>query len=224
MEKIQIDGDLDRSWIITLMAEGFDTYQIIKNYEISEENLLDSLDLLDKEVLLQGLNLSEKFIRRAIEIEYLEMQDLQNLSMLTYAELSDSFISDYKEHLNWTKIIIYLSTQTNYFWKYLDIIEEKNLWSLISANDLPIFFIREHKEKLDWKLLSMTKCFNEEEKEEFSDLIVETKRELTDEELKSFGGFNVNLDYEKDFSVDEIADLIDKYMSDNNANFTVNLK
>ncbi len=224
MEKIQIDGDLDRSWIITLMAEGLDTYEIIKNYEISEESLLDSLDLLDKEVLLQGLNLSEKFIRRAIEIEYLDMIDLQNLSMLTYAELSDSFISDYKEHLNWTKIIIYLSTQTNHFSKYLDVIEEKNLWSLISANDLPVFFIREHKEKLDWSLLSMTKCFTEEEKEEFSDLIVETKRELTDEELKSFGGFNVNLDYEKDFSVDEIADLIDKYMSDNNANFTVNLK
>jgi len=223
MKQFEIDGDLDRSWIVTLMAEGLDTYSILKNYEVTEDIISDCTDLFDKEVLLQGFNFSEKFIKQSLENEYFDEEDLQKLSMTSYSTLSSQFLQDFKEKLNWTKIIIYLSTQTNSFSKYLEIINDNNLWSLISANDLPIEFVREHKDKLDWQLLSMTKCFSDEEKQEFSDLIVETKRELTDEELESFGSFNVMTDYQKDYSVDDIADLIDKYMSENNKDFYINI-
>jgi len=223
MKQFEIDGDLDRSWIVTLMAEGLDTYSILKNYEVTEDIISDCTDLFDKEVLLQGFNFSEKFIKQSLENEYFDEEDLQKLSMTSYSTLSSQFLQDFKEKLNWTKIIIYLSTQTNSFSKYLEIINDNNLWSLISANDLPIEFVREHKDKLDWQLLSMTKCFSDEEKQEFSDLIVETKRELTDEELESFGSFNVMIDYQKDYSVDDIADLIDKYMSENNKDFYINI-
>lgn len=224
MNKIQIDGDLDRSWIITLMSEGLDTYQILRNYELTEETIMDSADLLDKEVLLQGFDFSEDFIKRSLECDYFTSEDLHSLSMNTYSKLSDDFIQEYKEILNWQKIIIYLSTQTNSFSKYLDIIRENNLWSLISANDLPIDFIRQHKEQLDWQLLSLVKCFTEEEKEEFGNYIVITKGELTDEQSQSFGSFNVIPDLNKDYSVDEIADLIDKYMSESNSNFTISIR
>lgn len=223
MKQFEIKGDLDRSWIVTLMAEGLDTYQILKNYDITEDTIEQCPDLFEKEVLLQGFNFSEKFIRQSLENEYFSQEDLQKLSMTSYSTLSNEFIQDYKEKLNWTKIIIYLSTQTNSFSKYLEIINENNLWSLISANELPTEFIREHKDKLDWSLLSMVKCFTDEEKQEFSEFIVETKRELTEEELKSFGGINPVTDYEKNYSVDEIADLIDKYMSENNKDFYINI-
>lgn len=223
MEKFQIEGEIDREWIITLMAEGFDTYQILKNYKITEKIIEESKDLLDKEVLLRGFDFSEDFIRNSLQDKFFCLEDLKNLTMTTYSSISEEFIQEFKEDINWQKIIIYLATQTNSFNKYLEIISENNLWSLISANDLPTDFIREHKDKLDWTLLSMTKCFSDEEKVEFSEFIVETKRELTDEELESFSTFDVVNDYERDFSVDEIADLIDKYMSENNKDFYINI-
>lgn len=224
MNKIQIDGELDRTWIITLMSEGLDTYQILRNYDVTEQTIMDSADLLDKDVLLQGFDFSEDFIRKSIEIDYFTSEDLYSLSMKTYSKLSDDFIQEYKETLNWQKIIIYLTTQTDSFSKYLDIIRENNLWSLISANDLPIEFIRQNKNDLDWQLLSLVKCFTEEEKEEFGNYIVITKGELTDEQSESFKGFSIVPDFEKTYSVDEIADLIDKYMSENNNDFYINIE
>jgi len=46
------------------------------------------------------------------------------------------------------------------------------LWSIISANDLSIDFIRQWKDNLDWSYLSMVKCFTDEEKLEFADYIL----------------------------------------------------
>ena len=223
MQKIEIEGNLDRSWIVSLMAEGLDTYQILKSYDVTEQTIIESADLLDKDVLLQGFNFSEGFIRESLENGYFSTEDLQNLTMTTYSRLSDFFLEDYNETINWQKILIYLSTQTNNFSKYSEIIDRDNLWSLVSANDLPNDFIRQYKDKLDWKLLSMTKCFTEEEKEEFSDYIIETKGELSDEQIKSFGSLNVVPDFNKDYSVDEISDLIDKYMSEKNNDFYIKI-
>lgn len=223
MQKIEIEGNLDRSWIITLMSEGLDTYQILKNYDVTEQTIIESADLLDKDVLLQGFNFSESFIRESLDNGYFSIEDLQNLTMTTYSRLSDSFLENYNESLNWQKILIYLSTQTNNFSKYSEIIDRNNSWSLVSANDLPTDFIRQYKDKLDWKLLSMTKCFTEEEKEEFGNYIVITKGEITDEQSKSLGSFNVIPDLNKDYSVDEIADLIDKYMSESNSAFAISI-
>jgi hypothetical protein len=69
-------------------------------------------------------------------------------------------------------MILYISTQSDTFDDYIKIIENNNLWSLISANDLPIDFIRDYKDKLDWKLLSIVKNFSDNEKLEFIDYII----------------------------------------------------
>ena len=172
MEKIEIEGKLDRSWVVELMANGYNTYDIATNYELTEDTILECSDLLDKEVLIQGLNFSEEFITKAIEIEYLDISDIYELGMTTYSNLSDDFISTYKENINWNRMILYISTQSNSFDKHTKVIEDKNLWSIISANDLSIDFIRQWKDNLDWSYLSMVKCFTDEEKEEFSDYII----------------------------------------------------
>jgi hypothetical protein len=220
MQKIEIDGDLDRSWVISLLAEGYDTYQILKNYQITEELISDCTDLFDKEVLMQGFTFSEYFIRRALDSGYFSDIDLKNLNMNTYSFLTSNFIEDFSHLLNWNRFIVYLTTKTNNFTNYISIIEEKQLWGLISANDLPIDFIRQYKEKLDWNLLSMIKCFTDEEKQEFSDYIVENKKDIINEEFI----ISEIQDLEKDYSVDEIADLIEKYMSDNNKSFYINIE
>jgi len=172
MNKIEVEGKLDRSWVVELMANGYDTYDIATNYELTEDTILECADLLDKNVLLQGLNFSEEFITKAIEKEYLDIHDIYELSMTTYSNLSDDFISTYKENINWDRMILYISTQSNSFDKHTKVIEDKNLWSIISANDLSIDFIRQWKDNLDWSYLSMVKCFTDEEKLEFVDYIL----------------------------------------------------
>jgi hypothetical protein len=172
MNKIEIEGKLDRSWILELLVSGYKTYDIASNYELPEDTILECTDLLDKEVLIQGLNFSEEFIIKAIEVEYLDIEDITELSMATYANLSDEFITKYKENINWDRMILYISTQSDTFDNHTKVIEDKNLWSVISANDLSIDFIRQWKDKLDWSYLSMVKLFTDEEKLEFTDYIL----------------------------------------------------
>ena len=38
MNKIEIEGKLDRGWVNSLLAEGYSTYDIVTNYEITEES------------------------------------------------------------------------------------------------------------------------------------------------------------------------------------------
>ena len=183
MEKIEIGGKLDRSWILELLSSGYETYDIVRNYELSEDTILECTDLLDKEVIIQGLNFSENFIIKAIESEYLDIEDITELSMTTYSNLSDEFITKYKENINWDRMILYISTQSDSFDNHTKIIEDKNLWSVISANDLSIDFIRQWKDKLDWSYLSMVKCFTDEEKEEFSNYIITPVQQEIPEDL-----------------------------------------
>lgn len=168
----KIEEKLDRGWVIELMSSGYKTYDIVKEYELSEDTILECTDLLDKEVLIQGLNFSEEFITKAIEVEYLDVEDITELSMTTYSNLSDEFIAKYKENINWDRMILYISTQSDSFDNHTKVIEDKNLWSVISANDLSIEFIRQWKDKLDWSYLSMVKYFTDEEKLEFADYIM----------------------------------------------------
>ena len=197
---IEIDQPIDRLWIVTLLGEGYDTYNIIKNYSLTEDVIFDSFDLLDKEVIFQGVTLSEKFIRKSLETGNIYMSDIENLNMGTYANFSKEFISEFGEFINWNRMILYISTQSDSFENYINIIDENNLWSYISANDLNIDFIRDYKDKLDWKYLSMVKCFTDEEKEEFSNYLIipesvesgefidnsqfEFVKNMTDEELE----------------------------------------
>lgn len=183
MNKIEIEGKLDRGWVLELLSSGYNTYDIATNYELTEDTILECTDLLDKNILLQGLNFSEEFIIKAINIEYLDIEDITELSMTTYSNLSDEFITKYKENINWDRMILYISTQSNSFDNHTKVIEDKNLWSVISANDLSIDFIRQWKDKLDWSYLSMVKCFTDEEKEEFVDYILTPVQKEMPEDL-----------------------------------------
>lgn len=204
MNKIEIKGKLDRNFIIELMANGYTSYDIASSYELSEDTILECTDLLDKEVLVQGLNFSEDFITKAIEIEYLDIEDIHELSMTTYSNLSDDFITKYKDNINWDRMILYISTQSDSFDKHTKVIEDKNLWSIISANDLSIDFIRQWKDKLDWSYLSMVKHFTDEEKLEFADYILTPVQ-------KEMPGDLINTDdlkFTDKMSEDELEELI----------------
>ena len=214
MNKIEVEGKLDRSWVVELMANGYDTYDIATNYELTEDTILECSDILDKNILLQGLNFSEEFITKAIEIEYLDINDIYELGMTTYSNLSDDFISTYKENINWDRMILYISTQSDSFDNHTKVIEDKNLWSVISANDLSIDFIRQWKNKLDWSYLSMVKCFTDEEKLEFADYILTPVQQELPSDLIDTDSFKVTdkmSEEELENLIEEISKHVGKY-------------
>ena len=214
MEKIEIEGKLDRSWVIELLSSGYETYDIVRNYELSEDTILECTDLLDKEVLIQGLNFSEDFVTKSIEMEYLDIEDITELSMTTYSNLSDEFITKYKENINWDRMILYISTQSDSFDNHTKVIEDKNLWSVISANDLSIDFIRQWKNKLDWSYLSMVKCFTDEEKLEFADYILTPVQQELPGDLIDTDSFKVTdkmSEEELENLIEEISKHVGKY-------------
>lgn len=214
MNKIEIEGKLDRSWIIELMSNGYNTYDIATNYDLEEDTILECSDLLDKEVLIQGLSFSEEFINKAIENEYLDISDIYELSMATYSNLSDNFISKYKTNINWDRMILYISTQSDSFDSHTKVIEDKNLWSVISANDLSIDFIRQWKDKLDWSYLSLVKYFTDEETLEFSDYILTpVQQELTGDliDIDSLKVTDKMSEEELEKLIEEISKHVGKY-------------
>ncbi len=206
MNHIQIDGELDRGWLVTLISEGYSTYDIIKNYDLTEDLIVENFDLLEKDAIIEGLSLSEDSVRIAIEKEFFTQSDIKNLTMSTYSKFSEEFISEYSEYINWTRLIMYISTQSDDFNKYIEIIDENNLWSYISANDLPIDFIREYKDKLDWKYLSMVKCFTDEEKEEFVNYILYNVSEEVEGDFIDKSQF----EFVKNMSDEELESLIEE--------------
>ena len=204
MNKIEIEGKIDRAWIIELLANGYETYDIAINYELSEATILECTELLDKKVLIQGLNFSEEFVTKALELEYLDIEDISELSMTTYSNLSEEFINKYRENINWDRMIIYLSTQSDSFDSHTKVISDKNLWSVISANDLEIDFIRTWKDKLDWSYLSLVKSFTDDEKIEFSNYIVKPIQKEIDKDFIN----NEDLNFINKMSEEELEELI----------------
>ena len=152
------------------MLEEKPTIMVLQDHKIPEDFILKYPNKVDKTVLIQNQALSEKFINSALESRYLEESDLIELSMTTYSTLSKDFLDKHRDSLNWKKLMMYLlsSDQIKDMKTYIDIINKYNMWSSVSACQLPIDFIREYKDFLDWKLLSLTNYFNKEQAEEFS--------------------------------------------------------
>jgi len=144
----------------------------LNNYDVDDEFILENKNLFNKKDFIQNCFLSEKSIKYFIENEFLSKNDIFEMNMSTYGNLSHEFILENSDNINWTRMILYICTQTDNFDKYEDIIVEKGLFNLISSNDLPIDFIRKYKEKLDWSKLSMVKYFTENEILEFKDFYV----------------------------------------------------
>lgn len=210
MQKIEIEGKVTKEWITSLMAEGLNTYDIITNYQLEEDVILESLDLLDKEVIIEGLNLSENFLIKAIDEEIFSKEDVKNLTMSTYSKLSNEFIAKYSDYLNWSKMMLYISTQSDDFNNYTEIIETYNLWDSISANDLPIEFIRQWKEKLNWTYLSMVKEFTDDEILEFADYIITPVSTVPEGDLVNTSQFVPQMTQEE---IEELIENIRKQFS-----------
>ena len=154
--------------------------EVLTNYEVPEDFILkwgpgdSEFNGIDKSLVISIMNLSEDFIKAALISEYFNLDDITELNMITYSGLSEEFINEYENYINWSRMILYLSSSDKIenIEKFESIIEKHNLWNLISANALPIDFIRKNKEKIDWKIASIVNKFTEDERIEFNDLII----------------------------------------------------
>lgn len=176
---------LTKEQIIEIL-EKHGTYYFITNYNISEDFILENRQYFEIEFIIRGMPLSENFIEKALELNYMLPDDIMNVTMITYSKLSKKFLLKYKKNINWGRMITYITTQCDLFDEYVYILDEYNLWNLISANDLPIDFIREWKDKLDWKYLSMVKHFTDEELKEFSDYIIISEKIIPEYIIEDF--------------------------------------
>jgi len=158
---------------------------VIKQYDIPESFILKwgpkspDFNGLEKNIIITALTLSEDFIKKAIDIDYFELEDVRELNMNTYAGLSSKFTKLYENYINWERMILYLcsSDKIDDISKYEWVIEKFNLWKLISGNQLPIDFIRKNRSKLDWRIVSIINDFSDEEKDEFVENIPNYKEE-----------------------------------------------
>lgn len=204
---------LTKDEVLRILVEN-GTYHLITRYEISEEFILENIEYFEKEILLLSpISFSEAFVNKALSIEFFTTDDISNLNVQTYKNLSGDFLKKYKSNINWSKVILYISTQCDDFEKYIDIISENNLWSLISSNDLPIDFINRWKDKLDWKQLSMVKSFTDEEINLFKDYIWTSSK---------YSEKSIVIDQIDEFDTDRFYDLILDYFANNNSNINTN--
>lgn len=190
MKKIEIIKDIEETnkpelvklteyQLLELIKES-GLIEVLTNYEVPEDFILkwglgdSEFNGIDKSLVMSIMNLSEDFIKAALIIEYFTTEDISQLNMLTYSGLSQEFIKEYEKYINWNRMILYLSSSDKIenIEKFESIIENHNLWNLISANPLPVDFIRKNKAKLDWKIASIVNKFTESERVEFSELIV----------------------------------------------------
>lgn len=193
--------------IFSILDEKDGTYKLLSNYKVSEDFIFDNKERFDKEAVIISTSLSENFVKRSLESKWFEDSDIKELNMQTYSNLSEKFIFKYKDFINWTRMILYISTQSDTFDDYIKIIQDNDLWSLISANDLPIDFIRDYKDKLDWNFLSIVKYFSDDEMLEFSDYIITTKSN-TELDLNNMSD-NLELGDWKDKFIDSLKELKD---------------
>lgn len=163
---------MNREKIIELL-ENNTVINILREYQFSEELILECLDILPIDILCEIYNFSEDFVVKALENGSISKEDIKDFNIQTHINFSQEFINIYSKYINWSRMILYISTQSDDFNKYVSIIEENNLWDMISTNDLSIDFIRKHKDKLNWNKLTIVKKFNEEETEEFKDYIID---------------------------------------------------
>jgi len=154
----------------------------VQKFNIPESFIRENLEQINKEHFNQlmvygGYNISEDFLLELLENEYLEEDDIKNLSMSVYAGLSKDFIKKYYDHINWKKMMSYLLScdKIEDFAPFKEVIEKYKMWSLISATPMSMEFIRENKDKLDWTFVKIMNDFSDEELEEFSDYIVPLK-------------------------------------------------
>lgn len=192
MKKIEIVEQIEEEKSVKITESGLidlinrdGLISVLQNYEVPESFILkwgpksSEFDGLDKNVVINILSLSEKFIKDAIEIDYFDLEDIYELNMKTYSDLSDKFIKIYEKYINWERMILYLcsSEKIDDISKFEWVIDKFNLWKLISASELPIDFVRKNKDKLDWRIVSIINDFSDEEKEEFVDEIPNYKEE-----------------------------------------------
>jgi len=190
MKKVEFIEFEEDSTTIKITENGFlnlieenGLISVIKSYQIPEDFLIKHRELIDKNIIINNLHLSEDFIKSALTLEYFENDDIHNLNMITYSTLSETFIDEFNDYINWERMILYLcsSEKIENIENFSSVIEKFNLWTIISANELPIEFIRKNSNKLDWRILSIVNEFTEEQKEEFKDLIPE-KKEFVEKE------------------------------------------
>jgi hypothetical protein len=166
------------------LIEKWGLYKTITENKIDNEFFIRNISSIDIDLFFRFVEsgdyiINEKFIKELIDNFSIEKERLFDLPMLIYIELSESFIKEYEEYLNWNRLFLYYITNDNIdVWDYEDVISKYDLWHLASTIKLPIQFIEKYSDKLDWEYVSILNDFEDYDLEKFPNLLYyETVRE-----------------------------------------------
>jgi hypothetical protein len=144
-------------------------YSVLQNYELPIDFIykfkddISNLELLN--IIKSGIiDIPEEYIIKFLNDEYFELEDIKDFSMKIYSNLSQVFIKEYHNYINWERMLLYLVSSDSKIsiWDFENIIEEYNLWNIVSSVDLPYDFIYKWKDKLNWNILSFVKEWDDE--------------------------------------------------------------
>lgn len=114
-------------------------------------------------------------------------QQMSTPDNLAYQELSEDFLNQYKDVINWTAVSMRESLSEDLIRKFQDYID----WKFLSMlHPLSVEFIREFKDKLNWECLTMYREMDEEFIREFSEYvdwyILSTYTPLSEDLIREF--------------------------------------
>ena len=148
------------------------SYNFFNVYQISDNMLISYLDHFDKEVLMSQ-PLSEYVVKHMLRIGYIKHNDITNLSMSTYANLSTRFINEYKDYINIDKILsIKISTDSMKLedLDHYDISDiSKSTWNVISTCNLSKEFLTKNVKNINWQIFFETNDITNDIREQFED-------------------------------------------------------
>ncbi len=152
-------------------------YKTIKENKIDNSFFIKYINDINVDLFFRFVEsgdyiIDEQFIKELVDNSIIEKEKIFDLPMLIYTNLSEEFLKEYEEYINWNRLFLYYITNDNInIWEYETIINKYDLWHLASTIKLPIDFIDKYSDKLDWYYLSMLVDFKDEDLDKYSSLL-----------------------------------------------------
>lgn len=189
-----------------------DPVDVLLKCDFSDEQLLRYLDFIPVEVMLEQ-NISDTLLHELLLVNYLSPDDIKDLSMKTYSNLSDLTIGKYKDYINFEKLGLYLIADNNFdvnkYESFLSDERSHEFWEAFSTMHLSIDDLDKYQKNINWDLFFTTNLLSDAIMNKFPE-IVESHHKLPTvttalEKLQKYQD-GVNQRIETD--VDEIEQLI----------------
>ncbi len=209
--------------IINLLME--DARSILCKYDFSDEYKFEYRNYIHKNIMLET-DLGEDLFNKLMDFGYLTNEDVKSLTTKTYSNISKERLETLYEFIDWNKYILILvndiDINVDKLFEVSKNINHKTFWNILSTISLPIDFLKEYKDRINWGIFFTTNTITNDIMLEFSDIFAEN--ESGEPYLSGFGKLKEDdyLNYLNEtnslaeIKVDDIEDIINNNINNSN--------